>query len=79
MRIIGKNQYVVRYGNEWAVRGENNSKVTRIVSTQGEAINVAREIARNQHSEIRVQDRNGQFRVCNSYGADPCPPRDRNY
>ena len=64
---MGKNQYVVRYGNEWAVRGANNSKVTRVVSTQREAISIAREIARNQHSEMRVQDKNGQFRVCNSY------------
>ena len=76
---MGKNQYVVRHGNEWAVRGANNSKVTRVVSTQREAISIASEIARNQHSEMRVQDRNGQFRVCNSYGNDPCPPRDKNY
>lgn len=76
---MGKNQYVVRHGNEWAVRGENNSKVTRIVGTQGEAVGIARRIARNQNSEMRVQSRNGQFRVCNSYGNDPCPPRDKNY
>ena len=76
---MGKNQYVVRHGNEWAVRGANNSKVTRIVPTQGEAISIAREIAHNQHSEMRVQDRNGHFRVCNSYGNDTCPPRDKNY
>lgn len=76
---MSKNQYVVRYGNEWAVRGENNSKVTRVVSTQREAISIAREIARNQHSEMRVQDSNGKFQVCNSYGNDSCPPRDKNY
>ena len=79
VRIMGKNQYVVRHGNEWAVRGANNSKATRVVSTQREAISIASGIARNQHSEMRVQDRNGQFRVCNSYGNDSCPPRDKNY
>lgn len=76
---MAKNQYVVRHGNEWAVRGANNSKVTKIVSTQAEAISIAKKIANNQHSEIRVQNRTGQFRVCNSYGNDPCPPRDKNY
>ena len=76
---MGKNQYVVCHGNEWAVRGANNSKATRVVSTQREAISIASGIARNQHSEMRVQDRNGQFRVCNSYGNDSCPPRDKNY
>ena len=76
---MGKNQYVVRHGNEWAVRGANNNKATRVVSTQREAISIASEIARNQHSEMRVQDRNGHFRVCNSYGKDACPPKDKNY
>lgn len=76
---MGKNQYVVRHGNEWAVRGANNSKTTRVVSTQREVISIASGIARNQHSEMRVQDRNGQFRVCNSYGNDSCPLRDKNY
>lgn len=76
---MGKNQYVVRHGDEWAVRGENNSRVTRIVSTQKEAINIASEIARNQHSEMRVQNMEGRFRLCNSYGNDPCPPKDKNY
>lgn len=75
---MNKDQYVVRHGSDWAVRGANNSKVTRIVSTQGEAISIAREIARNQHSEMRVQGRDGRFRTCNSYGNDPCPPKDKN-
>ena len=44
---MNKDQYVVRHGSDWAVRGANNSKATRIVSTQGEAISIAREIARN--------------------------------
>lgn len=73
-----KNQYVVRNGNEWAVKGEGNSRATRIVPTQKEAIYIAREIAINQRSEMRVQGQDGKFRVCNSYGNDPCPPKDKN-
>jgi len=75
---MSKDQYVVRHGSDWAVKGANNTKATRVVSTQKEAIGIARTIAQNQHSEMRVQDRNGHFRVCNSYGNDPCPPKDRN-
>lgn len=77
--MMGKNQYVVHHGSDWAVKGANNSKSTRVVSTQKEAMQIARDIARNQHSEMRVQNRNGQFRVCNSYGNDNCPPRDKNF
>ncbi|NJE44659.1 DUF2188 domain-containing protein [Massilimicrobiota sp. SW1139] len=73
---MGKNQYVVHRNGKWAVKGENNSKATVIVETQKEAIKIAQEIAKNQMSELRVQGRDGKFRMCNSYGNDPCPPKD---
>ncbi len=72
------DQFVVRSGNDWAVKGANNTRATKIVPTQGEAIGIAREIARHKKSELRVQGRDGKFRLCNSYGSDPCPPRDKN-
>ena len=60
------------------VKGANNCRATKVTSTQGEAIRIARDIARNHHSEMRVQGNDGKFRTCNSYGNDPCPPRDKN-
>lgn len=75
---MNKNQYVVKHGDEWAVKGANNSRATRVVSTQKEAEEIAREIAINQHSEMRVQGIDGRFRTCNSYGNDSCPPKDKN-
>ncbi len=41
---MGKNQFVVKHGTDWAVRGAGNVKATRIVSTQREAIGIARQI-----------------------------------
>ena len=26
-----------------------------------------------------IQNKEGKFRTCNSYGKDPCPPKDKNY
>lgn len=74
----GKNQWVVRHGNEWGVRGQGNSKLTSITPTQGEAIDIAREIAQNQGSELIIQDRHGQIRGKDSHGHDPCPPKDKD-
>lgn len=74
-----KDQYVVRHGSAWAVKGANNTKATRVVATQEKAIDIARTIAKNQGAEMHVQDRTGRFRKCNSYGNDPCPPKDKNY
>lgn len=76
---MGKDQFVVRRGNKWAVVGANNQRATHIADTQKEAINIARNIAINQQSEMRVQDRNGKWHKCNSYGNDSCPAKDKNY
>lgn len=75
---MNKDQYAVRHESDWAGRGTSSSKATRIVSTQGEAKSIAREIARNKHLEMSVQGRNGRFCTCNSYGNDPCLPKDEN-
>ena len=52
-------------------------KATRIVSTQIEAIKIAKTIAKNQHSEVVIHRPNGVIREKNSYGNDSCPPRDK--
>ena len=70
-----KNQHVVPSGNNWAVRGAGNGKATKIVSTQSEAIQIAKDIAINQKSEMIVHRPNGQIREKNSYGSDKFPPR----
>lgn len=71
----GKNQHVVKHSGGWAVRGAGNEKVRRITQTQQEAIKVAREIARNQESELIIHGRNGRIREKDSYGNDPFPPK----
>ena len=72
------NQHVVTHNQKWAVRGENNSRVTSIHDTQQKAIVAARDIAINQKSEVLVHGTNGQIRERNSYGNDPFPPKDKN-
>lgn len=72
--MAGKNQHVVPHGNQWAVRGAGNSRVTSIYDTQAEAIDRARSIAQNQQSEMLIHGQNGQIRERNSYGNDPYPP-----
>jgi len=36
--MIKKNQWVIKYDDNWAVKGEGNTKVTKITKTQKEAI-----------------------------------------
>jgi hypothetical protein len=72
---MSKNQHVVPVGSRWGVRGEGNSKLTSLHDTQIEAIERAREISRNQQSELFIHGRNGRIRERDSYGNDPFPPK----
>lgn len=70
-----KNQYIVPTESGWGVRGEGNERLTAKFETQREAIERGREIARNQESELRIQNKEGKFREAWSYGNDPHPPK----
>ena len=72
---MGKNQHVVPHEGKWAVRGEGNERVTEVFETQREATDRAREIARNQDSELLIHGEDGRIRARDSYGNDPFPPR----
>ena len=74
-----KNQHVVPWGDNWAVKGAGNEKATKIVGTQKEAIEKAREIAINQQSEVVIHRPDGTIRDKDSYGNDPNPPKDTKH
>lgn len=74
-----KNQHVVPYKGKWAVKGEGNQKVTKVTETQKEAIEIAKEIAKNKGGEVVIHNKKGQIRDKDSYGNDPCPPKDKKY
>jgi hypothetical protein len=70
----GKNQHVVPHPDGWAVKAAGADRATRVTETQREAMEIAREIAKNQGSERIVHGENGRIRQKNSYGNDPHPP-----
>ena len=73
---MGKNQHVTKHpAGGWQVKGEGNYRATVRTSTQREAITIARDIARNQKSELFIHGTNGQIRARDSYGHDPYPPK----
>lgn len=73
--MAGKNQHVVPRGDDWAVRGAGNQRVSSVHSTQAEAERAARAIATNQQSEVVIHRPDGRIRDKNSYGNDPFPPK----
>lgn len=56
---------------QWQVKTAGASRAAAVVSTQAEAIERGREIAKNNRSELIIQGRNGQIRAKDSEGNDP--------
>ncbi len=63
--------FVSPNGGDWKVKVVDNQKASAICDTKAEAVERAREIAKNQHLELLVQNLNGTIGWRNSYGNDP--------
>ena len=73
---MGKNQHVTPHPDGgWQVKGAVNSRATVRTETQKEAIDIARDIAHNQESELIIHGENGRIRERDSHGNDPYPPK----
>ncbi|EOE6415239.1 DUF2188 domain-containing protein [Enterococcus hirae] len=73
---MGKNQHVVPNSNGgWNVKGAGNSKATAYTNTKSEAVKIAREISKNQGSELFIHGRDGKIQSRDSHGNDPHPPK----
>jgi len=66
-----RNQHVVPHPSGWAVKAENTTRPSAVAATQQEAIARAREITRNQGTELFIHGENGRIRERDSHGRDP--------
>jgi hypothetical protein len=74
------NVWVVhRPDGTWGVKSEGNERPSRVTSTQREANEIAREVAVHNHVERITQGRDGRIVSRDSYGNDPCPPKDTEH
>jgi Uncharacterized protein conserved in bacteria (DUF2188) len=71
------NIHVVPRNEGWVVRKEASTRATSVHSTQREAVEAARKIAKHQSGELVIHGRDGRIRDRDSYSSDPFPPRDR--
>lgn len=62
-----KNQHVIPHVEGWAVKGEGNSRATKVFYTQQEAIEFGRIVAINQRSELIIHNRKGVERDRHNY------------
>ena len=76
---MGKNIWVSPHDEKWSVKVEGSSRASKLFNTQTEAAAYGRERARSEKSELIIQRPDGRIRSKDSYGNDPCPPRDTEH
>jgi ketosteroid isomerase-like protein len=63
--------HVTPHGDGWAVQREGTQRAASVHSTQAEAEQAGREMARRDQVEFFLHGRDGQIRARDSYGNDP--------
>lgn len=71
------NVHVVQRGSQWGALREGGQRASAVFDTQAQAIDAARQMARQGQGELLIHGENGRIRARDSYGNDPCPPKDK--
>jgi len=66
-----KQVFVSPTGKDWKVQTVGSPRATGVFDKKSEAVERGIEVAKNNHAELRVQNRDGKIGWCNSYGNDP--------
>ena len=64
------HQHVVPHEEGWAVKGEGNERYTAIYKYQDDAIDRAKDIAKNYGSDVIIHGKDGRVRDRRSYDKD---------
>lgn len=71
-----KEHHVVPNANGgWDVKKPNSARASAHTETKAEAIEKAREISKNQKSELIIHNKDGKISQSDSHGNDPFPPK----
>ncbi len=73
-----KNVHIVQSGVKWGALREGGEHASGLYDSQTEAIDAGRVMARSGKGELLIHGRNELIRARDSYGNDPCPPKDKS-
>jgi uncharacterized protein YdaT len=75
---MAKRIHVVPSSNDgWDVKQEHAKRVSVHTKTKAKAVKAATTIAKNQHEELVIHNKQGKISDADSFGPDPHPPVDK--
>ncbi len=76
---MAKNIHTVPWGNNWAVKKEGQEKPISIHRTKDVTQHEGASLAKKLEVEHVIHGKDGTIQDKDSYGKDPCPPKDKKY
>jgi hypothetical protein len=61
----------------WDVKKGGGDRSSGHFDRKQDAVDRAREISRNQSTELVIHNKDGKISQSDSHGGDPCPPKDK--
>jgi len=61
----------------WQVKRDGGQKASHHTTTKKEAEQLARQISRNQETELQIHGKDMKIQRSDSHGNDPFPPKDK--
>ncbi len=59
----------------WNVKRGGAERASKHFDTKSDAVDWGRDVSRNQNTELRIHNKNGQISQSDSHGNDPSPPK----
>lgn len=75
IKTKGTHHVVPNPSGGWDVKRGGGERASSHHDLKSDAIGAAREVSRNQHTELRIHGANGRIQQSDSHGNDPFPPR----
>lgn len=67
---------VMPHDQGWQVKRDGDQKASHVADTKKEAEKIARDISRNQGTELQIHGKDMKIQRSDSHGNDPLPPKD---
>lgn len=71
-----KEIHVIPHKGGWVIKREDANRLISTHATKQEAVDEAREYARNARGELVIHSRDGRISSRDSYSPDPLPPKE---
>ncbi len=59
----------------WCVKKDNADRASACFETKKDAVDYARQVSRNQNTELVIHNKDGKISQKDSHGNDPFPPK----